>query len=124
MTAEEAYNNKIQKEVVDLKSVEATFYFKDNTSLKVRSSSGVYNNKTLDMIFNNNVKAVYSGSELFAEQAKYLNSKSLLIISKNVKVKDVKGTILAEELLFDIKNKKLNIKSSDEKKVNANIKLK
>ena len=31
--------------------VNAIFYFKDNTILTIDSDEGVYNNKTLDMIF-------------------------------------------------------------------------
>ena len=37
--------------------VEAIFYFKDDTNLQVFSKSGIYNNKTLDMQFKENVKA-------------------------------------------------------------------
>ena len=36
---------------------------------------GIYNNKTLDMIFEKNVKANYEESKLFAEKAEYSNSK-------------------------------------------------
>ena len=100
-------------------SVEASFFFKDNTVLKVFSEKGMYNNKNQDMVFNGNVKAFYEGSELFADKAEYSNSKSYLIISENVKVNDVRGSIYADELLFDIKKRKLNIVSTDKKKVNA-----
>ena len=84
----------------------------------------MYNNKNQDMIFNGNVKAFYEGSELFADKAEYSNSKSYLIISENVKVNDIRGSMYADELLFDIKKRKLNIVSFDKKKVNANINLK
>ena len=47
-----------------MKFVEANFYFKDNTVLNVLSDKGTYNNKTLDMIFDENVKAKYEGSGL------------------------------------------------------------
>jgi hypothetical protein len=39
-----------------------------------------------------------------------------------VKVNDIRGTILADELLFDLDKKTLNI-SSYENKINANINL-
>ena len=69
-----------------MKFVEANFYFKDNTVLNVLSDKGAYNNKTLDMIFEENVKAKYEGSRLVANRANYSNSKSFLIISDNVTV--------------------------------------
>jgi lipopolysaccharide assembly outer membrane protein LptD (OstA) len=120
----EAYNSEIDQSQIDMISVEASFFFKDNTVLKVFSEKGMYNNKNQDMVFNGNVKAFYEGSELFADKAEYSNSKSYLIISENVKVNDVRGSIYADELLFDIKKRKLNIVSTDKKKVNANINLK
>ena len=80
-----------------MKFVEANFYFKDNTVLNVLSDKGTYNNKTLDMIFDENVKAKYEGSRLVAK-ANYSNSESFLIISDNVTVTDQKGTVVADKL--------------------------
>ena len=109
LKAKEATNDKFRDEFVNLKYVDATFYFKDDTILYVTSDFGLYNNKTLDMIFKNNVAGEYTSSELFAEKAEYSNSKGFLIISENVKIKDIRGTMMAEKLVFDIKNNKLDI---------------
>ena len=40
------------------------------------------------------------------------------------KIKDIRGTIVADKLLFDIKKQKLNIESFNDKKVNAKVNLK
>ena len=103
--------------------VNAVFYFKDNTTLVIYSDKGVYNNKSLDMIFEKNVKANYEGSELYGEKIVYLNSKKLLEVLDNVKLIDVKGTMVADKLLFDLETKTLDI-SSYNNKVNTNINLK
>ena len=116
--------NEINQEIIKMKSVEAMFYFKDYTTMRVVSREGIYNNKTLDMIFTNNVKAFYEGSELLAEKAEFSNLKSFLTITKNVIVKDIRGTMFADKLLFDIKKQKLNISSINDNKINANINLK
>ena len=92
--------------------------------LNVRSDTGVYNNKNLDMAFLGNVKAIYEGSELFAQKAVYSNSKSFLTISDKVIIKDIRGTVFADKLLFDIKKQELNIASFEENKINANVSLK
>ena len=107
-----------------MKYVEANFYFKDDTILKVMSDTGIYNNKTLDMVFEGNVKANYEGSKLLAQKADYSNTRGLLIISDKVKVIDSRGTIVADNLSFDIKNQKLNIASFNDDKINANIRVK
>ena len=124
LKSKEARSDEKNQEIVIMKFVEAVFYFKDNTSLKVTSDDGIYNNKTLDMTFDGNVKASYEESELFAQRAEYSNTRSYLTILNNVKVKDSYGTMVADKLLFDIKKQKLNIASFNDGKINANIKLK
>ena len=107
-----------------MKFVEANFFFKDDTILRVKSDNGIYNNKTLDMTFVDNVEAFYEGNELFALKAEYSNSKSFLNITGNVKVKSNQGTMVADSLLFDIKKQTLNIASLDDDKINASVNLK
>lgn len=124
LKSKEAISDKNNPEIVYMKFVEAVFYFKDNTVLNVWSEKGIYNNKTLDMNFENNVKANYEGSELFAQKAEYSNLKSYLTISEEVKINDIRGTIVADKLLFDIKKQTLNIASFNDGKVNANVNLK
>lgn len=124
LKSSEAYSLKSNKELINMKSVEAIFYFKDDTILKVKSETGTYNNKTLDMKFDGNVEANYEGSQLLAQKAEYSNSKSFLKVSEKVKIKDLRGTMVADELVFDIKNQKLNINSFNDEKINANVILK
>ena len=122
--SKEATTNVSNQEIVNMKFVESFFYFKDDTVLKVTSNYGTYNNKTLDMFFNSNVKANYQNSVLFAENAEYSNSENFLSISGKVKIEDFKGTMFADKLLFDIKKQKLNITSFNDDKINANLNLK
>ena len=124
LKSEEAFTKKEKQEIVYMKFVEAFFYFKDNTVLKVKSNNGVYNNRTLDMNFEGEVIANYEKSRLTADKAVYSNSKGFLVISDNVTIKDVRGTMIADELLFDIKKQTLNIASFNDGKINANINLK
>ncbi len=124
LKSKEAFNDKNNQEIVQMKFVEAFFYFKDDTVLEVKSEYGIYNNKTLNMNFKKNVKATYEGSELFAQEAEYSNVESFLTIADQVRVNDSKGTMFADKLLFDIKKKKLNIASFNDNKINANINLK
>ena len=71
LKSKEAISDKNNEDVLNLKLVEAVFYFKDNTTLFVWAEKGIYNTRTLDMEFQENVKAKYEGSELFAQKAEY-----------------------------------------------------
>ena len=124
LNAKEAISDKVSTENITLKGVNATFFMKDDTVLKVFSDEGVYNNKTLDMLFSKNVKASYEGSKLSAQRAEFSNSESYLIISQDVELNDEKGTLFADKLLFDVEKQSLNIVAFDKNKVNANINLK
>ena len=123
LKSKEARNNKINSAIVEMVDLKAFFYFKDGTMLKINSEKGVYNNKTLDIIFENNIKAEYQESMLFADLAEYSNSNNFLKISKRVIIKDTRGEIFADNLFFDLKKQTLDIKSSMNNKINANLKL-
>ncbi len=110
-------------EIVYMEKVEGVFYFKDGTILYIWSDKGIYNNKSLDMNFENNVKANYLESQLFAQKANYSNTESYLIISENVRINDVRGNMIADKLLFDITNQTLDITSFNKGKIDVNFKL-
>ena len=124
LRAKEAVNDQTVEGLLNLKFVNATFYFKNNKNLNIYSDTGFYNNKTLDMTFENNVNGFYEGSTLKAEKAEYFNLKNLLIITEDVKLQDFRGTMLAEKLIFDIEKNTLDISSSENKNVNANLNYK
>ena len=117
----EAYSKDANQTLVNMKSVEATFFFKNDKILKVLSDFGTYNNKTLDMSFSDNVKFYYDGSELFAQSAEYSNSKGFLTISNDITIRDVRGNISAEKLLFDLNKQTLEITSSKDNRISGNI---
>ena len=122
--SEEAFNKKDSQEIINMKFVEAKFYFKDKTILNIFSDRAIYNSKSLDISFFGNIKADYAGSKLTAEKAEYSNSKSYLIVSDDVKINDIRGSMVADKLLFDIKKQTLEIASKDEENINTNINIK
>ena len=124
LNAVEAKNDKIKPEIIYMKEIDAIFYFKDGTNLKIFANKGVYNNKSLNMVFEKNIEAFYENSTLLAQKAEFSNSEGLLIVSNQIRFKDQKGLLTADKLLFDLKKQTLNISAFENKKVNANIDLK
>ncbi len=123
LKSKEARLDELKPEIVYMKDVSATFYFKDSSILFVHSDEGTYNNKNFDMKFEQNVKAEYMGSKLFAEKANYSNTENYLSIYENVRINDIRGNLIADKLLFDIKKQNLAISSFNDGKINANVKL-
>ena len=124
LKSREARTDNKNQNLVLMKEVTGVFYFKDNTALDIKSSSGIYNNKTLDIIFTGDVEAFYNDGELFAQKAEYNNSENYLKLTEDVHIRDIKGEMFADELFFDIKKKTLNIASYKNNKINSNINLK
>ncbi len=109
-------------EVIEMTNMKATFYFKDNTVLYVSSDKGIYNNKTNDMKFINNVKSEYEKNYLYSDNLDYLNTSNLLSVYGNVTGSGLNGDIEADKLNFDISKKTLDISMFDNKQVNVNLK--
>jgi len=123
LKSKKARLDELKPEIVHMDTVHAIFYFKDNTILYIWSDKGIYNNKNFDMKFSNNVRAEYMGSKLFAEKANYSNTENYLSIYENVRIDDIRGNLIADKLLFDIKKQNLAITSFNDGKINANVKL-
>ena len=124
LTAKKAVTNKVNEEIIKMNFVDAVFYFKDGTKLNVVSENGIYNNKSLDIVFIKNVEAKYKKDKLYSQKAEYSNFKNYIVISNDVRVESEKGNLFADELVFDIKKKTLDVSSLDGDKVNAYIKVK
>ena len=109
-------------ELVNMKIMNATFYFKDGTILKVRSDYGTYNNKTNDMQFRDNIKAEYEESYLFSDNLDFLSTQNSLSIYGNVRTESIQGSIVADNLQFDLLKQTLDISMFDKKQVNVKLK--
>ena len=120
--SQKAETNQANQNKIYMTGVKAIFYFKNNKNLIIDSNSCIYNNKTLDMIFKENIKASFDKSVLYANSAEYSNLKGLVTISDKVKIIDYRGNLNADKLLFDLKTQTLNIASNNKKNINAKIK--
>ena len=104
--------------IINMKNVSCFFYFKDGTILEIRSKTGIYNNVTLDMSFEENVNMFYMDNSLVSDKADFSNENNNLIIEGNVTTQSQKGELMADKLNFDFSDKKLNASMYNEDRVN------
>jgi hypothetical protein len=110
-------------EAINMKNVEANFYLKDNTILKVVSEEGFYNNITLDMRFVKNVKSTYLSNIMLSDSLDYSNSNGKLLASGNVRGESVeKGEFIADNVEYNLSNKTLDFSMFGNKQVNIKLK--
>ena len=122
ISSDEASFDVEKPEIIFMKIVQASFYFKDDTVLNVYATNGIYNNLTNDMEFSDNVKVDYLKNKLSSDNLSYLNSKNLLKIFGNIQGQGPKGEIIADQLQFDIKKQTLDISMFDNYKINFILK--
>ena len=116
-----AVPNKLNESLIQMEGVTSFFYFKDGTILKISSEFGRYNNNTLDIEFEKDIKAKYEKSTIEAQSAIYSNSKGFLTVSDEVKVNDIQGSLYADKLVFDIKKQTLKIETLNNDRISVNV---
>ncbi len=107
--------------IIRMEEVLCIFYFKDQTSMTVQSSYGIYNNVTDDIEFTENVKMNYLENVLFSEKVNFFNVKNELLVEGNVKTKSPEGELQADKLNFNLDSKKLKISMYNDEKVNIKV---
>ncbi len=106
---------------INMNIMTAIFYFKDGSVLRVKGDAGTYNNKNYNMTFRDNIIAEYEQNYLFADKLDYLNTDGLLTISGNVRTESVKGDMLADNLIFDLSKKTLDVSMFTSNRVNIKL---
>ena len=110
-------------EEINMKKVVANFYLKDDTILEVTSDEGLYNNITLDIRFEKNVKAVYLATTLLSNKLIYLNSDNKLLATGNVRGDSLeKGEFFADKVKYNLANKTIDLSMSDDELVKIKLK--
>ena len=118
-TIDQNYNN-----LIFLKAVNATIRLKNFELIEISSDFGKYNTDNYDTIFSKNVIITYLDNIIEGKYLDFSWDKNLMIISKNVILKNNQSSLRADVIEVDIKkkdikifmheeNKKVNIKSLD-----------
>ena len=110
--------------LIRMKVMNSIFYFKDGTILNVTGDYGTYNNKTNDMIFRDNIVALYLNHKLIADNLDYFNVKGLINVYGNVKSESIEGNIEADNAEIDLKKKTIDLNMFDNNEVKVKLNAK
>ena len=110
--------------LIRMKIMNSIFYFKDGTILNVTGDYGTYNNKTNDMIFRDNIVALYLNHKLIADNLDYFNVKGLINVYGNVKSESIEGNIEADNAEIDLKKKTIDLNMFDNNEVKVKLNAK
>ena len=110
--------------LIRMKVMNSIFYFKDGTTLNVVGDYGTYNNKTNDMVFRDNIVALYLNHKLIADNLDYFNVKGLINLYGNVKSESKEGNVEADNAEIDLKKKTIDLNMFDNNEVKVKLNTK
>ena len=109
-------------ELVNMEGMKAIFYFKDGTILQVSGKKGIYNNKTNDMEFREEVKVTQADNQIKADNLDYFNSKGLINVYGDVEGKSLDGNFTSDILNININNQSIDFLMKNNNQVKINLK--
>ena len=113
-TIDQNYDN-----FIFLKSVNATIRLKNYELIEISSDFGKYNIDNYDTIFSKNVIITYLDNIIKGKYLDFSWERNLMIISKNVTLKNNQSSLRADVIEVDIKKKDIRIFMHEEnKKIN------
>ena len=119
LKASEGTIDQNQSNFIFLKSVEAIINLKDYELIEISSNFGKYNINNYDTIFSKNVIISYLDNKIEGDYLDFSLDKKLMIVSRDVIIKNNNYSLRADVIEVDIETKDLKIFMYEEdKKVN------
>ena len=119
LKASEGTIDQNQSNFIFLKSVKGIINLKDYELIEISSNFGKYNINNYDTIFSKNVVISYLDNKIKGDYLDFSLDKKLMIVSKDVTIKNNKNSLSADVIEVNIETKDLKIFMYEEdKKIN------
>ena len=119
LKANEGTIDQNQSNFIFLKSVKGVINLKDYELIEISSNFGKYNINNYDTIFSKNVVISYLDNKIKGDYLDFSLDKKLMIVSKDVTIKNNKNSLSADVIEINIETKDLKIFMYEEdKKIN------
>ena len=116
LKASEGTIDQNENNFIFLKFVNATIKLKDYRLIEISSDFGKYNIKNYDTIFSKNVIITYLNNKITGDYLDFSLDKNLMIISRNVVMKNEKSSLKADVIEVNIDTKDIKIFMYEENK--------
>ena len=116
LKASEGTIDQNENNFIFLKYVNATIKLKDYRLIEISSNFGKYNIKNYDTIFSKNVIVTYLNNKISGDYLDFSLDKNLMIISRNVVMRNEKSSLKADVIEVNIETKDIKIFMYEENK--------
>ena len=114
--SEIAFQNKEDPHILDLEEVYSFSTLNDGSIIKLTSGKAIYNRKSQNIVYYNNVKIINKDMSITSENAEYVTKNNLLTLYGNVKVKKNNDFMTSDSVTFNTATKNLKFSMKDKNK--------
>ena len=119
--SEKAYILNEEPDIVYMQNMHVILNLSDGRIVNIVSDKGIYNKKTYDCFFQQNVKATDESTEIFAENLDLLATENSVKIYNNVILNNQTSNLLADKIDYDFETKLFKISMFDENNIKMRI---
>ena len=119
--SEEAIISNDEPDIVNMTNMRVVIEMQDGRSIVITSDKGIYNKRTYDCYFVDNVKATDEKTVLLSDNIDLLATKDAASVYNNVIITSKKGSLVADKVDYDFETKYYKISMFDDKRVKVKL---
>ena len=119
--SEEAIISNEEPDIVNMTNMRVVIEMQDGRSIVITSDKGIYNKRTYDCYFVDNVKATDEKTVLLSDNIDLLATKDAASVYNNVIITSKKGSLVADKVDYDFETKYYKVSMFDDTRVKAKI---
>ena len=102
------------EELILMNNVKAYILLSNNTKIFIVSKKAIYNNKTNDTVFSEDIKISYINHKIFCEELNFMFTKNLMSLKENIVYQNGYESFFADVMELDLLTKETKIFMNDE----------
>ena len=115
--SEEAIISNEEPDIVNMTNMRVVIEMQDGRSIVITSDKGIYNKRTYDCYFVDNVKATDEKTVLLSDNIDLLATQDAASVYNNVIITSKKGSLVADKVDYDFETKYYKVSMFDDKRV-------
>ena len=119
--SEEAIISNDEPDIVNMTNMRVVIDMQDGRIIVITSDKGIYNKRTYDCYFVDNVKATDEKTVLLSDNIDLLATQDAASVYNNVIITSKKGSLVADKVDYDFETKYYKISMFDDKRVKVKL---
>ena len=119
--SEEAIISNEEPDIVNMTNMRVVIEMQDGRSIVITSDKGIYNKRTYDCYFVDNVKATDEKTVLLSDNIDLLATQDAASVYNNVIITSKKGSLVADKVDYDFETKYYKVSMFDDKRVKVKL---